>query len=64
MSVVGPLGWAYPLLNLVLGVVERVRSRGVQGMVRQPVMTNLEEITWIDWKGRERKTVIHREIKA
>ena len=24
---------------------------------------NVEEIVWTDWKGRERKMIIHREVK-
>jgi hypothetical protein len=28
-----------------------------------PKYKNKEEIVWVDWKGRERRTVIHRVIE-
>lgn len=27
-----------------------------------PIMTNKEEITWQDWRGRDRRMTIHREV--
>ena len=28
----------------------------------EPIMTNSEDIVWTDWRGRERKLTIHREV--
>jgi hypothetical protein len=28
-----------------------------------PKYKNKEEIVWVDWKGRERRTIIHREVE-
>jgi hypothetical protein len=28
-----------------------------------PKYKNKEEIIWVDWKGRERRTIIHREVE-
>jgi hypothetical protein len=63
--IVGPLGWAYPLLNALIEVLQVARGRGqiLNKSRSEPLLSNLEEITWTDWKGRERKMTIHREVK-
>jgi len=70
MPLVGPLGWPYPFMNLFLDVVnERKRGRGdtrlTQGRISssRPIMSNLDEVTWTDWKDRERKMSIHGEVR-
>ncbi len=70
MTLVGPLGWPYPVLNLFIDLVNKMKrekrgSRLKQGQFSpsEPIMRNLEEVTWTDWKGRERKMRIHREVR-
>ena len=29
----------------------------------KPILTNSEVLEWKDWKGRDRKLTIHREVK-
>jgi len=70
LPLVGPLGWPYPFLNLFLDLVNELK-RGKGGArlgrerfsVSEPRMRNLEEVTWTDWKGRDRKMSIHREVR-
>lgn len=57
--------WPWPLVNIAL---EAVAKRGLRSSIRgqsslMPTMTNLERYEWIDYKGRRRELVIHREIK-
>ena len=55
-KITGPLGfWRFPLLNFILGAM--ATRRGV------PILQNEEVITWTDWTGKERRTVIHRSVK-
>jgi hypothetical protein len=56
----GPLGlWPFPLLNLLLQILG---SRS--GVFTSPIRAeNLEEIVWTDWRGRERRMTIHREVR-
>jgi len=59
----GPLGiWPFPVLNFLRDLVEGIRSRP-SVLSSQPVVRNVEEIVWTDWKGRERKMTIHREVE-
>jgi len=71
--VVGPLGiWSFPILNLVLELIERWRERrlaklGGTGHSRAPAklspMANVEVWEWTDYRGRRRRLEIHREVK-
>jgi hypothetical protein len=29
----------------------------------QAMLENVEEIVWVDWRGRERRMTIHREVR-
>lgn len=70
MPLIGPFGWPYPFVNLFLDLVNELkRGRGgarlTQGRISspRPIISNLEEVTWTDWKGRDRKMSIHREVR-
>jgi hypothetical protein len=59
LLVKGPLGlWNFPLLNIILSLI--LSDGSVSGAGYQ----NEETITWVDWRGRERKIVIHRKAEA
>ena len=61
----GPLGlWPWPIVNLLLALVEQIRVRGYGGQAMASSYTNVEEIKWTDWKGRERKIIIHRKAEV
>lgn len=67
----GPIfGWPYPILNAVLRFLDLLRQRrekrisGRQSESPGRVLAeNIDRITWVDWKGRKRETVIHREVR-
>jgi len=60
----GPLGiWPFPILNFLLQVVQFSRSSAGFSTESSSKLENLEVIEWVDWKGRERKMTIHREVK-
>lgn len=57
--------WTWPLVNALL---EIMAARGLRSGVRgrgslTSKMTNLERYEWLDYKGRKRELVIHREVK-
>jgi len=65
--IIGPLGWPYPILNILRRIIERIRERRksfsiLQNLDRSSALENIEEVVWIDWKGRERKIIIHRKV--
>lgn len=68
-KVVGPLGWPYPVLNLIVAFFERLRERRAERLglsissSLHPTMANIEKWTWRDYKGRKRTLVIERELK-
>ena len=63
----GPLGmWNFPLLNFLretLQGLKQKQTRPQQTPSYSPVLKNIEEITWTDWKGRSRNITVHREVK-
>jgi len=65
--VVGPLGWPYPVLNLVITFFERLRERRLARFPKssslETTVMNIERVRWVDYKGRKRKVVIEREVK-
>jgi len=69
MKITGPLGiWPFPILNFILELADRLKRKSerrpiLQSRLQTTVVRNVEEISWIDWKGRERKMIIHREVK-
>jgi len=59
------LGWTWPLVNIVLEVVAK---RGLGSSIRgrsslTPTMANVETWEWLDYQGRKRQLIIHREVK-
>jgi len=61
----GVLGiWSWPLLNILLELVQvqSPRSRGVAGL--KPIATNIEEWEIVrDGRGRLQKLRVRREVK-
>lgn len=52
--------WHWPLVNAVLGII------GGGGVISPPsgiIVQNTETITWTDWRGRERRTVVERKVR-
>jgi len=53
-------------IGVILGIILALllfSARGVSAQTSPAVnISNVEEVTWVDWKGRERKMVIHREV--
>jgi len=51
-------------IGIVLGLLLALILLGFRGgtPAAHQVISNREEIVWVDWKGRERKMVIHREV--
>jgi len=53
-------------IGVILGIILALllfSARGVSAQTNPTVnISNVEEVTWVDWKGRERKMVIHREV--
>jgi hypothetical protein len=61
-EITGPLGlWKFPILNILRQMLLQLRQG--QGLAPTAQVVNEERITWVDWKGRERNMVIHREVK-
>jgi hypothetical protein len=57
----GPLGiWHFPMLNAILRLIQSLSGASTSSLGYQ----NVETITWTDWRGRERKIVIHRMAEA
>jgi hypothetical protein len=57
ITIRGPLGiWPFPLLNALLQLIQSLRLGGT-------AYQNVETITWVDWRGRERRIVIHRKAE-
>ena len=57
----GPLGfWRFPILNLLLSILG---TRTAQSSASSVAFENIEEIVWVDWEGKERRTAIHRKVK-
>jgi len=57
--------WRWPFINVLLEVLA---TRGVRSSIRgggslKPTMANVERWEWVDYRGRKRELVIHREIK-
>ena len=60
-KIAGPLGlWGWPLFNFLL---ERLQSRKKFFSFEGGMLQNEEVIIWVDWEGKERKTVIHRKVR-
>jgi hypothetical protein len=52
------LGFRRPILSLL-------RTRPLVQQPSAPAgLQNVEVITWTDWRGRERKIIIHREVHS
>ena len=49
--------WWFPILNFLLSLSGRSAS------VSTTALENIEEIVWVDWEGKERRTAIHRKVK-
>lgn len=59
----GPLGlWNFPLMAMIMSLVQG-GARQSRGSLT-PVMKNDETWEWTDYKGRDRKLVISREVKG
>lgn len=52
--------WPWPLLNILF---QFRGSAGLRGRSLSPTMANEEKWTWVDYAGRKRELVIHREVK-
>jgi len=66
LRIQGPLRiWPWPLVNRLLEILGRA---GVRSSIRgrgslTPTMANVERWEWLDYRGRKRELVIHREVK-
>jgi len=47
----------YPVMGAIIG------ASTAAILLSQTSIRNIEEVTWTDWKDRERKMVIHREVE-
>ena len=61
-EVKGPFGlWPFPLINLLRQLLAgRVPIAAARPGI---ISSNTERIRWTDWTGKERVTVIEREIR-
>jgi hypothetical protein len=54
------------VLGILLGILI---GAGLVLLVAKPAgssqakLENVEEIVWVDWRGRERRMTIHREVR-
>jgi hypothetical protein len=59
-----PFGIVPRIINLILSrpLVQTIFKASAISL-NQPMFSNVEVIEWTDWRGRVRKTTIHREVK-
>jgi hypothetical protein len=63
--IVGPLGiWRFPILNILLTILERVRTtQGQTQKTQQQKVKNVEEWEFTDLEGNKRYIKVHRYIE-
>ena len=66
-KITGPLGfWMFPILNFIYELIQtqsQQQTKKSAVSASEPAVTNIERMVWTDWRGRERKMEIHREVK-
>lgn len=60
--VVGPLGWTYPILNLILGILGKPQQSS-EHMNVSAVNAESWEVKR-DQTGRAQYIIVHREVKS
>jgi len=66
LRIQGPLGiWPWPLVNRLLEIMGRAGGSSIRGRRGSltSTMANVERWQWVDYRGRKRELVIHREVK-
>ena len=63
-QVVGPFGiWPFPILNFILQMLNQRKQTPI-AQTQVGKVNNVETWEWEDWKGKQRKFVIHREVTS
>jgi len=67
-EIVGPIfGWRFPFLNRLLALFQgrKLAVPTLQALPSKDVARahNLETWEWTDYKGRDRKITVHREVE-
>jgi hypothetical protein len=63
--IVGPLGiWRFPILNILLTILEKLRTtQGQTQKTQQQKIKNIEEWEFIDLEGNKRYIKVHRYVE-
>jgi hypothetical protein len=62
----GILGiWSWPIVNIILALIySRAPTQLVKTTSTPAKAKNIEEWVWTDYRGKERRIVVHRQVEA